>query len=585
MRNTFVSFIILTFLLVLPVASQQKTTDFQIDSILAILPQLPDTSKIEAMHKLIDLTTNLPSESYYIRMLREEARKQKDTRNETFALLRLTQYYYALDTDSVIIIGEETKNFARLHKHYDYMFAVISTIQRLNIRDGQVITALRLTEEAIIEAKELYEMIPIVALLNTMAMIYYSIEQYDEAMKYWKESIEWGKKRREQSAANIIDNYKSLASMSIYLDKPYDALQYADSLQVEIEHMNIIFPMRNTQLDIFYCMYHRAIAYAKINQPEQSFQEICTGETMYETQWKESNTVYGILLDDMYGAYYLSTRNYDKSLERYNRLLNYYEKTNSEVGIHFTKKEIANVYAEKGDYKAANELNLQIMQRKEELNKERFYAQLNEMRTIFHLDRAEFETQRKQVEIERQKLVNRTLAGSCFGLALVVAILVWSRRRIAQRNRELVRKLQEWAQIQPEKLLVQTSDTEQNINENEEVIDAMITEEDWHLFENFQKIIQQEYKDDSTSLEKIADKMNVNKNYLSRAVNQCSLKNFSTNINEFRIKEAIKLMSTKPKLYSFEGLAFEVGFKDRKTFYTSFKKNTGLTPSQFRNSL
>jgi len=44
-------------------------------------------------------------------------------------------------------------------------------------------------------------------------------------------------------------------------------------------------------------------------------------------------------------------------------------------------------------------------------------------------------------------------------------------------------------------------------------------------------------------------------------------------------------MSANPDTLSLEGLAFEVGFSDRKTFYTSFRKITGLMPSDFRKTL
>jgi AraC-like DNA-binding protein len=36
---------------------------------------------------------------------------------------------------------------------------------------------------------------------------------------------------------------------------------------------------------------------------------------------------------------------------------------------------------------------------------------------------------------------------------------------------------------------------------------------------------------------------------------------------------------------SLEGIAFEVGFNDRRSFYNAFKKQNGLSPSEFRNSL
>ena len=79
--------------------------------------------------------------------------------------------------------------------------------------------------------------------------------------------------------------------------------------------------------------------------------------------------------------------------------------------------------------------------------------------------------------------------------------------------------------------------------------------------------------------------MNVNRNYLSHAVNCCTGKSFTTYMNELRIKEAILLLSDSKAIFTLEGIALETGFNDRKTFYTAFKKITGLSPSEFRDNL
>jgi AraC-like DNA-binding protein len=66
----------------------------------------------------------------------------------------------------------------------------------------------------------------------------------------------------------------------------------------------------------------------------------------------------------------------------------------------------------------------------------------------------------------------------------------------------------------------------------------------------------------------------------------CAGGNFNTFINEYRIKEAVRLMSDCiSKNMSLEDVASAAGYNDRTTFYRSFKKNTGLSPSQFKNKL
>ncbi|MCF6437095.1 helix-turn-helix domain-containing protein [Pseudoalteromonas sp. MMG022] len=71
---------------------------------------------------------------------------------------------------------------------------------------------------------------------------------------------------------------------------------------------------------------------------------------------------------------------------------------------------------------------------------------------------------------------------------------------------------------------------------------------------------------------------------VSRAINLSHQLSFNDYINSFRVehvKEAMRTSSTKPLLT----LAHEAGFSAKSSFNYSFKKQTGMTPSEYRNSL
>ena len=93
---------------------------------------------------------------------------------------------------------------------------------------------------------------------------------------------------------------------------------------------------------------------------------------------------------------------------------------------------------------------------------------------------------------------------------------------------------------------------------------------------------QKTYKDAALSLDLLAHKLGAKRNYISKAINCCTKKNFNTYINEYRVKEVIRLLSEKgSQKFSIEGIALRAGFKDRITFYRTFKKITGLSPTEF----
>ncbi|MDR3061773.1 MAG: helix-turn-helix domain-containing protein, partial [Dysgonamonadaceae bacterium] len=55
-------------------------------------------------------------------------------------------------------------------------------------------------------------------------------------------------------------------------------------------------------------------------------------------------------------------------------------------------------------------------------------------------------------------------------------------------------------------------------------------------------------------------------------------------INEYRIKEIIKIMSDPAyKHMSIEEISEQGGFNSRSSFYKAFKDITGQTPSQFKS--
>ncbi|MFN0203665.1 MAG: helix-turn-helix domain-containing protein [Bacteroidia bacterium] len=91
------------------------------------------------------------------------------------------------------------------------------------------------------------------------------------------------------------------------------------------------------------------------------------------------------------------------------------------------------------------------------------------------------------------------------------------------------------------------------------------------------------YLDTDLSLAKVALLVGSNTKYVSNAINLIFQKNFTTYVNEFRIEESIRLLATsQADVYTLETIAQLSGFKSRSVFITSFKKATGVTPSQFK---
>lgn len=86
------------------------------------------------------------------------------------------------------------------------------------------------------------------------------------------------------------------------------------------------------------------------------------------------------------------------------------------------------------------------------------------------------------------------------------------------------------------------------------------------------------------TLEEAAKELKVTKHILSQYINETLGKSFSTLIKEYRIEKAKTLLETE-KNYTIESLGYDSGFNSKSTFFTAFKKTTGLTPAEYQKSL
>ncbi len=91
------------------------------------------------------------------------------------------------------------------------------------------------------------------------------------------------------------------------------------------------------------------------------------------------------------------------------------------------------------------------------------------------------------------------------------------------------------------------------------------------------------YLDPELSLPTLAHQMNLSLHEMSELVNQGFQENFAQFVNRYRVEESKRLLLSRQHGHlSIVGIAFEAGFNSKTTFNTVFKKNTGISPTEYQ---
>ena len=90
---------------------------------------------------------------------------------------------------------------------------------------------------------------------------------------------------------------------------------------------------------------------------------------------------------------------------------------------------------------------------------------------------------------------------------------------------------------------------------------------------------KQIFRSKGLTVAELAEAVGSNRSYVSASINQTTGQNFSDYVNSWRIEYAKKLMQTTEM--TLAEIADAAGFTDRTSFYRSFKKITGMSPSEW----
>ncbi|MBW6537454.1 MAG: AraC family transcriptional regulator [Mariniphaga sp.] len=98
-------------------------------------------------------------------------------------------------------------------------------------------------------------------------------------------------------------------------------------------------------------------------------------------------------------------------------------------------------------------------------------------------------------------------------------------------------------------------------------------------------LIAKVYLDNNLTLKKLAELCRTNQSYLSQVINHFYGQNFNQFINNFRVREALELLSKNEDEVQLKKLYLDLGFNSYSVFNQSFKEIVGVTPGFYQKTV
>lgn len=417
-------------------------------------------------------------------------------------------------------------------------------------------------------------------LLGNISSIYF-LKEDPAGLTYSLQTYEMG---HEQNSAYLIFIGALNASYMYYLLHDYDkALPYIKEAEF-IMKQNDYYNQGNV-----YAIYGM-IEFAKGNR-QQAIEYYKKGLALNDM----NQTSYKVLLLNEYAIALAEEGKNQQAIDLLFQALAFTKEENCEIYRNKVINTLSVCYENMGQYVEALAWQRKLQQETDSIfntDKEKVLSEL----------RIKYDTEHQANEIRKNKLIllqkekkEQTLIGILVIVLLVVFALWYRYRRqnqlytsIVRQHQESIRKEQQLKEViaslreQPQEAPAPVSSVGEKY-----AASSLTNEKKNSLFQRLEKLMQEEevYKENLLTKERVADLLGTNRTYLSQVINEQTQQNFTQYVNNYRINEAIRLLSDPETDIPLKAVASEVGFNSMSTFYKIFQNTVGIPPKQYRNKV
>jgi AraC-like DNA-binding protein len=420
--------------------------------------------------------------------------------------------------------------------------------------------------------------------------MHYYAGQYDEAEKLFREILENAKVKR--NGVNYVVMNNNLGLIRIKQNRFEEAENYFLN---SISYFKSIKMLHSDTLGLAY-IYRKLLDISIKQNKFKKAEEYFNLGKLFSERYKQTTELPGIYA--LKGILCFKTSQFDSALYYFN-LAQDLESKDPDIHTELIIYEgLSKTYNELHDYKNGNYYMTLLLETKNRADS--IFYQARYMNTFAEHNYNEYKGEIENLK-KQQILLYIILSIITLSLFSITYLFVKLRRS----NIKLVSKSIEAANINIKgkpHLIAENIYSEETEEPNNDKFEDDLDAEEINYIDNkeldndrIEQIVselenlvinEKIHLDPGTNIKDIANKLKTNRTYLSKAINSVYKINFSTYINNYRIKEAIRIITEgENNNLNLNGIAQLSGFNNRISFAQAFQKYTGLTPSFFMKNV
>ncbi len=250
-----------------------------------------------------------------------------------------------------------------------------------------------------------------------------------------------------------------------------------------------------------------------------------------------------------------------------------------------TYQAMAKVYANMGNRQMADQLDYKYLKARDEFVHKSHAQMLEKSRFLDELSRVN--DQVAQIQAKHERAHQLLLMMSLIAAIILIAMVLLVRSNIKQRNyiRHLYEKNVQLLDVKVTAEQPASHSVDKQEDSAPKYQSQLDQESKDRLFERIKNVM-----DDIAiickpdfSLQQLAVQVGSNYKYVSQVVNERYGKSFKQVLNEQRVREACRILNepNQSAHLTIEAIAANLGFNSRSNFTVTFKRITGISPSDF----